>query len=625
MQSIELTRQVLRQVEKPAQYLGGEWNMVEKGDYGPDGQSLIHFAFCFPDIYAVGMSNLALRIIYSLLNAQEDVYCERVFCPMEDMRDLMRESQIPPFSVETQRPLAAFDIVGFTLQYELSYSTVLDMLAQSGIPLWQKDRTDQDPLVVAGGPCVYNAEPVADFFDLIMIGEGEEVLLELLALYREARTQAWDRKRLLLEASQIPGIYVPSLYQAHYTEEGHFLKLEPLNPEVPARITKRIIKNLDQVFAPLDVLVPNIEIVHDRIFLELYRGCASGCRFCQAGMIYRPVRERSLETLLAQTDYMLTHSGYEEIGLLSLSTGDYSQLSELCQSILDRHQADHVNLSLPSLRLDSVSMDLLNQVATNRKSGLTFAPEAGSQVARDRINKNILESDLLETAEYAFELGWERLKLYFMLGLPGETDEDVAGIADLCYKLLDIWADLCRRKKKRRRLHITVSTAIFIPKPWTPFQWEGQISLEEMDHKVKLLQEKLRHPAISYQWHGYESSRIEAALAKGDRRMAQVLYQVHQAGAWLEGERQYFSYSRWLQAFDQVGLDLDQLVSQAIPEEADLPWDFIDPSVHKSYLLRERHRALEALTTKSCRKACNLCGAQDFATGICRQVRTARG
>lgn len=625
MKNVELTRQLLRQVQKPAQYLGGEWNMVEKGERGPNGQPLIHFAFCFPDIYEVGMSNLALRIIYGLLNAQEDVYCERVFCPMEDMRVYMRQSHLPPFSVESQRSLAAFDIVGFTLQYELSYSTVLDMLALAGIPLWQKDRTDQDPLLVAGGPCVYNSEPVADFFDVIMIGEGEEVLLEFMDLYRRSRAQGWTRKHLLQEASQIPGIYVPSLYQPEYDEKGHFLRLQPLTDQVPARIQKRLIKNLDQVFTPLDVLVPNIEIVHDRIFLELYRGCASGCRFCQAGMIYRPVRERTLDTLLAQADYMLAHSGYEEIGLLSLSTGDYSHLDALCQEILDRHGEDHVNLSLPSLRLDSVSMDLLDQVATNRKSGLTFAPEAGSQTARDRINKNILEADLMETAEYAFDLGWERLKLYFMLGLPGETDEDVEGIADLCYKLLEIWSDVCRRKQKRRRLHITVSTAIFIPKPWTPFQWEGQISLEGMDHKVKILQEKLRHPAISYQWHGYESSRIEAALAKGDRRMAQVLYKVHKDGAWLEGERQHFSYERWTQAMAQVGLDLDQLVSASIPEQAVLPWDFIDPGVEKAYLLRERHRALEAQTTKSCRKACNLCGVQQFATGICREVRTQHG
>ncbi|MDO5033223.1 MAG: TIGR03960 family B12-binding radical SAM protein [Eubacteriales bacterium] len=621
MEKVELSRQVLRQVEKPAQYLGGEWNMVEKADLDAQGQPRIHFAFCFPDIYEVGMSNLALRIIYGLLNAQDDVYCERVFSPMADMRDHMRQAQLPPFSVETQRPLGAFDIVGFTLQYELSYSTILDMLAQAGIPLWQKERTDQDPLVVAGGPCVYNPEPVADFFDLIMIGEGEEILLELLDLYRQARSESWNRKRLLLEASQIPGMYVPSLYQAHYDDQGNFASLEALNHQAPARIQKRIIKNMDQVFTPLDVLVPNIEIVHDRIFLELYRGCASGCRFCQAGMIYRPVRERSLANLLAQSEYMLAHSGYEEIGLLSLSTGDYSHLDQLCQEILARHGEDHVNLSLPSLRLDSVSMDLLDQVSTNRKSGLTFAPEAGSQAARDRINKNILKSDLLETARYAFELGWERLKLYFMLGLPGESDEDVEGIADLCYELLDIWADFCRRKQKKRRLKITVSTAIFIPKPWTPFQWEGQISLEQMDHKVKILQEKLRHPAITYQWHGYESSRIEAALAKGDRRMAQVLYLVHQAGAWLEGERQFFSYERWLQAFDQVGLDLDALVSHEIPAGQALAWDFIDPGVHKAYLLRERQRALEGETTPSCRQTCNLCGAQQFGTGICREVR----
>lgn len=617
MEKVKLEASLLRRIESPAQYLGGEWNMVKKNDQDKEGKERIHFGFCFPDTYEVGMSNLALRIIYGLLNEEDDVYCERIFAPATDMRQIMIEEGIPPFSVETGRRLEAFDILGFTLQYELSYSTILDMLALGNIPIWQKDRTEEDPLVVAGGPCVFNSEPVADFFDLIMIGEGEEMLLELIDLYRQKLDRGMSRANFLREAALIEGIYVPSLYEPLYDDEGKFLGLRPKFDGIPRRVKKRIVKDLNSAYAPNKTLVPNLKIVHDRVFLELFRGCANGCRFCQAGMIYRPVRERSFENLKQQAKEQLESSGYDEIGLLSLSTGDYSHLEELCHHLIDEYSEDHVNLSLPSLRLDSVSMDLLDMVSQTRKSGLTFAPEAGSQAARDRINKNILRSDLLQAAEYAFELGWDRLKLYFMLGLPGETDDDIRGIADLCYELIDLWTGL-KGQGKRRKLQITVSTSFFIPKPWTPFQWDGQISMEEMQRRQELLAKDLRSRFINYQWHGFESSVVEAALAKGDRRMSQAIYEAHLRGAFMEGEKREFSYERWLESFEEANIDWQRLVQDPIDIEAPLPWDVIDPGVSKEFLAREKSWSEQGKTNPGCLHTCTACGASSFQTGICQ-------
>lgn len=591
--------------------------MVRKEDKDSSGKERIHFGFCFPDVYEVGMSNLALRIIYALLNEEEDVYCERIFSPAADMRKIMMNNQIPPFSLETRRKMKDFEILGFTLQYELSYLTVLDMLNMADIPVWQCERGEEDPLIIAGGPCVFNPEPVADFFDLFMIGEGEELLLELMDLYREYRKQKYSKKVFLQKAACLEGIYVPSLYQPVYTENGHFLSLKPLTPNVPAKVRKRIIKDMDGVYTPLNVLVPNTEIVHDRVFLELYRGCGSGCRFCQAGMIYRPVREKSLETLVAQAEKMMETSGYEEIGLLSLSSGDYSEIEKLCDILLAKYEDEHINLSLPSLRLDSVSMDLLDRASRTRKTGLTFAPEAGTQEARDRINKNILRSDLLQTACYAFEKGFERIKLYFMLGLPGERDEDIEGIARLCYELIDLWQDYARRSGKKRKFQITVSTSFFIPKPWTAFQWSGQISREEMHRRQRLLAGKLRSRMITYQWHGFESSEIEACLAKGDRRMAAIIYDVHKQGGWLEGESKEFSYERWTDAFSRAGFAHDEFIQSEIPLEAPLPWSFIDTGIEESFLKREYERAKQGLLSPNCRDACFACGASGFASGVC--------
>lgn len=610
-------RRVLRRVEKPSRYVGGEWNSCYKDELMADGKERIHFAFCFPDIYEVGMSNLALRIIYSLLNEEEDIYCERVFAPAEDMSQIMDEENLSMHSVETGRELKDFDIVGVTLQYELSYPTVLDLLDRGGIALYSHERGESDPFVCAGGPVVYNPEPVADFFDFIMIGEGEELLLEVMEAYREWKANAEPRKAYLQRLAKIEGVYVPSLYQAFYDAEGKFEKLEPIpGSNAPKMVRKRIIKDLDQAFVPLKVLVPNMEIVHDRIFLELYRGCANGCRFCQAGMIYRPVRERTSETLLKQAETMIRNSGYEEIGLLSLSSGDYSELEDLSFKLVEHCEENHINLSLPSLRLDSVSMELLDKVSRTRKSGLTFAPEAGSQTMRDRINKNIQEDNLLETARMAFEMGWDRLKLYFILGLPGESDEDVLGIADLCQKLFRL-RDEVVGQDRRRRLQITVSTSFFIPKPWTPFQWQGQITKEEMKRKRDLLANALRDRRISYDWHEFVECEVETILARGDRRLSKVLEAVYRAGGRMESERHGFSYERWTKAMEEAGLSIEDLVTRQWDYAEPLPWDFIDCGVKKEFLIREMKRALDGDVTPDCRQACSACGVMGFEAGIC--------
>lgn len=612
---VHLAPHLLRSVEKPARYLGGEWNSVRKAEPA-EGPGLIHFAFCFPDLYEVGMSNLALHILYGLLNEIADVFCERVFAPDFDMREAMRREKLPLFALETGRILAAFDLIGFTLQYEMSYATIVAMLQDGGVPIWQKDRTEADPFVICGGPVVANAEPVAPFFDLMMIGEGEEVLPKLIDIYRRWRAAGEPRQRFLEEAGQLEGVYVPSFYAPRYDTAGHFKSLDVIHPGAPHRIRKQIIRDLDKSYVPLHTLVPNIAIVHDRIFLELYRGCGNGCRFCQAGMIYRPVRERKYQTLLEQAEAMYWSSGYEEIGLLSLSTGDYSQLEDLTSALVERFAPRHVNLSLPSLRLDSVSLELLERASTTRRSGLTFAPEAGSQRVRDVINKNIQESDLIEAARFAFARGWDRLKLYFMIGHPGESDEDVLGIADLARKLIELWKG-ANTGQPRRRLHLSISVAFFIPKPWTPFQWMGQISREEMRRRIGLLQQALRHPAIELSWADPEDSEVEAMLAKGDRRMAKAIAAVVAAGGYLEGERRGFSYERWQEAFAAAGLNVTEIAHQDIPETAPLAWDFWELGVRKDFLRAERQRAQGAQTSVSCRQGCRACGAWRFAAGIC--------
>lgn len=614
-QTVRIPRRVFNRVEKPSRYTGGEWNMIRKP--APANEALaLRFAFCFPDLYEIGMSNQALRILYDLLNQDPDTICERFFLPAADMREQMAKEGLALFSLESRRRLAAFDMVGFTLQYELSYPSVLEMLRLGEIPLFQKDRSEKDPFVVAGGPVVYNCEPVAPFFDLLMIGEGEELITELMDALRSWKASRAPRAAFLEAAAAIPGVYVPSFYKAHYDAAGLFQRLEALHPAAPERIDKRIIKDLNTAPVPLRFLVPNMEIVHDRVFLELYRGCASGCRFCQAGMIYRPVRERGHELLADYAKQMLEDSGYSEIGLLSLSTGDYSELLPLTEALLAYCEKERVNLSLPSLRLDSVSMDLLERVSRTRKTGLTFAPEAGSQRLRDVINKNIQETDLLRVAREAFARGWNRIKLYFMLGLPEEKDADILEIASLCEKLLDAYFD-STRGQRRPKPKITVSTSFFVPKPWTPYQWFPQISEAEMARRQRLLADALQSRYISYQWHGFQSSVMEAVLSRGDRRLAPVLAKVHARGGWLESWREGFSMERWEEALQDEGLDAAMYASRERSPEEVLPWEHLQPKLRERFLRLEAKKSSEAATSQACDEACGSCGAQQWQAGIC--------
>ncbi len=611
-------RSILRKVEKPAQYLGNEWNMIDKSELLEQNANMIRFAFCFPDVYTIGMSNMALRILYDVINQREDSWCERVFSPEADMRQWLKENKVPLLSLESKTALYDFDFVAFTLQYEMSFPTILDMLNLGDIPLLAEERDNSDPLVWGGGPIVYNPEPLADFFDLFNIGDGEEVVHEIIELY-----QTWDKKTesredFLLRCAQIEGVYVPRFYQPVYHEDGTFKELIKLKANVPDKIQKRIIQNMDQVQYPVKPIVPNIEIVHDRAYLELFRGCSRGCRFCQAGMVYRPVREKNVETLIQQAEAIIAATGYDEIGLLSLSTGDYSGLEELSEALIELCDDRNINLSLPSLRLDTFSFELMNKVNKTRKTGLTFAPEAGSQRLRDIINKDIQEADLLEAAKIAFGGGWHTLKLYFMLGLPFETEEDVLGIADLVNKVLAIHAEI-NQKKRTKRPQINVSTSFFIPKAWTPFQWQAQIGIADMQEKQSLLANHLRNRAVKYIWHDFENSLVQGVISRGDRKIAKVIYDVWKNGGWLESWSEGFSFQRWQTAMDKNQLDIDFYTSRERAVTEVFPWDHISAGVNKVFLRHEYERAQKGLITTECRQECHFCGAMNYRTGVCLQ------
>lgn len=599
---------ILPKVQKPARYIGGEYNQIIKDKNAVDTR----VAFCFPDTYEIGMSNIGLRILYGVYNSMEGVWCERVFAPWSDMEAEMRAVGIPLYALESGDSIKDFDIIAFSLGYEMAYTTVLNMLDLADLPIRSEDRPNLKPLVIAGGTCCYNPEPLSAFVDLFIIGEGEQVNIEITELYRESKKAGLSKAEFLRKASHIEGIYVPSLYDVTYNEDGTVAAVTP-QKGAPKKVTKRIVDDFETSFFPTNDIVPSTEIVHDRISLELFRGCIRGCRFCQAGYVYRPVRSRSAEKLVEQAKEALVNSGYEEITLASLSSSDYRHLGALCDGLLDWTEPRKISLALPSLRADNFSMELMERVQKVRKSGLTFAPEAGSQRMRDVINKNVTEDDLLNTCRTAFEGGWNGVKLYFMLGLPTETDEDVKAIAELAEKVLYTWRQYAQNKS--RGVRITVSTSCFIPKAHTPFQWEAQNTMEEYKRKVNLLRSSIRSKAITYNWHSPETSYAEAILSRGDRRLGDVIEKVWKNGGRLESWSEFFTLDRWLDAMEEFGLSPDFYTHRERSLDEIMPWAIISDGVLENHLKKERAAAYEGVITPDCRVKCTGCGANMLCKG----------
>jgi radical SAM family uncharacterized protein len=583
---------LLNRVEKPARYTGGEYNSV----YKDKREVEVRFAFAFPDLYEIAMSHLGLRILYYLLNQRKDTWCERVFAPWTDMEKLMRENGIPLFALESRDAVSEFDFLGFTLQYEMGYSNVVNMLSLAGIPILANEREEGHPFVIGGGPCAYNAEPLADIFDFFVLGEGEEVLTPILDTYIEWKKRGGTRREYLERVALIEGVYVPSLYNVRYNEDGTIKSVLPVSDRFPERINKVIIKDLDKVFFPDRIIVPFTEIVHDRVMLEIFRGCTRGCRFCQAGMVYRPVREKSPEVLEDQAERLIKNTGYEEVSLASLSTSDYTHLEPLVKQLIAAHGEKGVGLSLPSLRIDSFSLDLIREIQKVRKTGLTFAPEAGTQRLRDVINKGVTEEDLMTSVGAAFSAGYNNLKLYFMVGLPTETVEDIDGIADLAFKVVDRYY-ATDREKRGRGLKVTVSTSCFVPKPFTPFQWQPQDTIESFRDKQDRLKKRLKHRAITYNWHQPETSYLEAVFARGDRRLARVLIRAWELGCRFDGWKEHFDFAKWQKAFADCGIDPDFYATRPRSYDEVLPWDHVNVGVSREFLKRENERALKARTT----------------------------
>lgn len=602
-------------VQKPGRYTGGELNSVIKKPKDVD----IRFAFCFPDTYEIGMSHLGMKILYSLLNKREDTWCERVFAPWVDMEELMRKNNVPLFALESSDEIKDFDVIGFTLQYELCYTNVLNMLDLAGVPVRSADRKSLTPLVIGGGPCVCNAEPIADFFDLTLPGEGEEVLNELMDLFKEYKKKGASKEEFLKAASKIEGVYVPSFYEFSYNDDNTIKSVTSSNG-APERVKKRIISDLDTVFYPESFVVPFIDIIHDRAVEEIFRGCIRGCRFCQAGFLYRPIREKSSDTVNKQCRSLCDTTGYDEISLSSLSTSDYTQLQSLLEGIFSWSEDDKVSVSLPSLRVDNFSDELMEKLQKVRKSGLTFAPEAGTQRLRDAINKNVTEREVIETSRKAFSGGWTNVKLYFMMGLPTETNEDVVGIADLAQKVVDEFYKN-PNKPKGKGVNVSISVSCFVPKPFTPFQWEAQDTMEQLKAKQHLLLESVKSRKISVSYHDARTSFLEGVFARGDRRLCDVMERAWRKGCRFDSWDECFSFEKWMEAFEECGVDPYFYTSRKRSYDEILPWDHMDYGISNKFFQKEAEKAYQSVTTPHCREKCNACGANKLNGGKCDALR----
>ena len=621
MTKLALSDEILMKIDKPARYIGNELNSVCKNK---DGVS-IRFAMCFPDVYEIGMSHLGIQILYDMFNRRDDVYCERVYSPWMDLDPIMREQKIPLFAVESQDPIKKFDFLGITIQYEMCYTNILQVLELSQIPLHAEDRTEEDPIVIGGGPCTYNPEPIAPFFDLFYMGEGEVVYFDLIDRYKEIKARGGSRKEFLEQAAQIPGIYVPGFYDVTYKEDGTIEAMTPNNPHAPQTVSKQLVMDMSDTWYPEKPVVPYLRATQDRVVLEIMRGCIRGCRFCQAGMVYRPVRERSLEELKRLARTMLKSTGHEEISLSSLSSSDYTKLEGIVNFLIDEFDGKGVNVSLPSLRIDAFSLDVMSKVQDVKKSSLTFAPEAGSQRLRNVINKGLTEENILNGSAEAFKGGWNRVKLYFMLGLPTETVEDMQGIAELSEKVAEVYYDTVPKEQRHGKVQVTASTSFFVPKPFTPFQWAPMCTKEQFLERASIvnhrMKEMLNKKSLRYNWHEADVTVLEGVLARGDRKVAAVIEEAYRQGAIYDSWSEYFNNDIWMKAFETCGVDIDFYTTRERSLDEVFPWDFIDAGVTKDFLKREWANAQAETVTPNCRMRCSGCGVRKYGGGVCFEER----
>ena len=621
MTKLALSDEILMKIDKPARYIGNELNSVCKNK----DEVSIRFAMCFPDVYEIGMSHLGIQILYDMFNRRDDVYCERVYSPWMDLDPIMREQKIPLFAVESQDPIKKFDFLGITIQYEMCYTNILQVLELSQIPLHAEDRTEEDPIVIGGGPCTYNPEPIAPFFDLFYMGEGEVVYFDLIDRYKEIKARGGSRKEFLEQAAQIPGIYVPGFYDVTYKEDGTIEAMTPNNPHAPQTVSKQLVMDMSDTWYPEKPVVPYLRATQDRVVLEIMRGCIRGCRFCQAGMVYRPVRERSLEELKRLARTMLKSTGHEEISLSSLSSSDYTKLEGIVNFLIDEFDGKGVNVSLPSLRIDAFSLDVMSKVQDVKKSSLTFAPEAGSQRLRNVINKGLTEENILNGSAEAFKGGWNRVKLYFMLGLPTETVEDMQGIAELSEKVAEVYYDTVPKEQRHGKVQVTASTSFFVPKPFTPFQWAPMCTKEQFLERASIvnhrMKEMLNKKSLRYNWHEADVTVLEGVLARGDRKVAAVIEEAYRNGAIYDSWSEYFNNDIWMKAFETCGVDIDFYTTRERSLDEVFPWDFIDAGVTKDFLKREWANAQAETVTPNCRMRCSGCGVRKYGGGVCFEER----